>query len=105
MTRTFTAPSVSLDNRGSLSIKQRLALVVKFQQGASSRQIFGGLRMGAGCLPSSGVAGRREAPVSLFAEETTPTRFRHSTKSRGNPVKAAMAGLAFSTQTERANHA
>ena len=102
----FTATSVAADNRGSLSIVQRLALAVKFLQGASSRQIFGGLRMGAGCLLSSGVAGSREAPVGLNAEETTPTRFRLSTKPRGNPAKAAMARLfQISYRSERATHA
>ena len=89
----FTALSAAADNRGSLSIHKRLALAVMLLQGASSRQIFGGLRMGAGCLPFAGVGDNREAPAGLMARETTPTRFRLSTKSRGNPAKAAMARL------------
>lgn len=93
MRLTFTALSVAADNRGSLSIHKRLALAVMLLQGASSRQIFGGLRMGAGCLPFAGVGDNREAPAGLMARETTPTRFRLSTKSRGNPAKAAMARL------------
>ena len=95
MIHVFTALSVAADNRGSLSIVKRPALAVMFQQGTSSRQIFGGLRMGAGCLPSSGVWGSRKAPAGLYAGENTPTRFRLSTKSCGIPAKAAMARLAF----------
>lgn len=102
----FTAAAGAADNRGSLSIKQRLALAVKFQQGTSSRQIIGGLRMGAGCLPSSGVSGSSNAPDGLFAVESAPTRFSLSAIPRGTPVKAVMARLAFlSKQTERASHA
>ena len=106
MRLTFTALSVAADNRGSLSIKQRFALAVKFQQGASSRQISGGLRMGAGCLPVAGVSGRSNAPVGLRAEESTPTRFNFSMNRVETPAKAAMARLVFlSNQTERATHA
>ena len=106
MRLTFTAPAWAADNRGSLSIVQRLAKVVMYLLGTSSRQINGGLRMGAGCLPSSGVAGSREAPVGLNAEETTPTRFRLSTKPRGKPAGAAMTRLfSISYRSERATHA
>jgi hypothetical protein len=102
----FTALSVAADNRGSLSIYQRFALAVKFQQGASSRQIFGGLRMGAGCLPSSGVSGSSNAPDGLIAVESAPTRFSPSALSRGTPAKAVTARLAsLSKLSERAHHA
>ena len=102
----FTALSVAADNRGSLSIKQRLALAVIHLQGTSSRQIFGGLRMGAGCLPFAGVSGSSNAPDGLFAVESAPTRFNFSMNRVATPAKAVMARLAsLSNQTERAHHA
>lgn len=101
----FTPTPRAADNRGSLSFVKRPALAVIHLQGTSSRQIIGGLRMGAGCLPSSGVWGSRKAPAGLYAGESTPTRFRLSTKPRGNPAKATTAGLLFSNRKERANHA
>lgn len=106
MRLTFTALSVAADNRGSLSNTQRPALAVIHLQGASSRQISGGLRMGAGCLPFAGVSGSSNAPVGLRAEESTPTRFNFSMNRVATPAKAAMARLVFlSNQTERATHA
>mgnify|MGYP000855274240 CR=1 FL=1 len=106
MTRTFTAPSMSLDNRGSLSNTQRPALAVIHLQGTSSRQIFGGLRMGAGCLPFAGVSGSSNAPVGLRAEESAPTRFSFSMNRVATPAKAATARLvSLSNHAERANHA
>lgn len=103
----FTPTAGAADNRGSLSKQKRPALAVIHLQGTSSRQVFGGLRMGAGCLPSSGVWGSRKAPAGYFCTgESTPTRFRLSTKPRGNPVKAAMARLFSLYQAkERATHA
>lgn len=102
----FTPTAGATDNRGSLSIKQRLALAVKFQQGTSSRQISGGLRMGAGCLPFAGVSGSSNAPDGLFAVESAPTRFYFSMNRVATPAKAVMARLVFlSNQTERATHA
>ena len=103
----FTALSVAADNRGSLSKYKRPALAVIHLQGTSSRQIFGGLRMGAGCLPSSGVWGNRKAPAGyLYTGESAPTRFCLSAKPCGNPVKAAMARLFSLYQVqERAHHA
>jgi len=106
MRLTFTALSVAADNRDSLSISQRPALGVIYLQGASSRQISGGLRMGAGCLPSSGVSGSSNAPVGLRAEESAPTRFNFSMNRVATPAKAAMARLAsLSNLSERAHHA
>lgn len=107
MRLTFTAPAGAADNRGSLSKQKRPALAVIHLQGTSSRQIFGGLRMGAGCLPSSGVWGNRKVPAGYFCTgESTPTRFRLSTKSRGKPAKAAAARLFSLYQAkERATHA
>jgi hypothetical protein len=106
MTQIFTAPSVSPDNLGSLSNTQRPALAVIYPQGTSSRQIIGGLRIGAGGLPSSGVSGSSNAPVGLRAEESAPTRFSFSMNRVAIPVKAAIARLvSLSNHAERANHA
>ena len=86
--------SLPADNRGSLSKYKRPALAVIELQGTSSRQIYGGLRVGAGCLPSSGVWGSRKAPAGyLYTGESAPTRFRLSKKPCGNPAVAGMAGL------------
>ena len=102
----FTFHAVEADNRDSLSIVKRPALGVMFLQGTSSRQIFGGLRIGAGCLPSSGGSGSSNAPVGLRAEESAPTRFNFSMNRVATPAKAAMARLAsLSNLSERAHHA
>ena len=106
MNQTFTAPTASADNRGSLSNTQRPALAVIHLQGTSSRQIFGGLRFGAGCLLFAGVSGSSNAPVGLRAEESTPTRFNFSMNRVATPAKAVMARLAsLSNHAERAHHA
>ena len=105
MRMTFTAPAGAADNRGSLSKYKRPALAVIHLQGTSSRQIFGGLRMGAGCLPSSGVWGSRKAPAGLYAGESAPTRFRLSKKPCGNPGRGHAGPAGFlSNRKERANH-
>lgn len=90
----FTPIAAAADNRGSLSIIKRHALAVMYQQGASSRQIFGGWRTGAGRLPSSGVWGSRKAPAGLDAGESTPTRFNLSMNRVATPAKTAKARLA-----------
>lgn len=61
--------------RGSLSIRIAACLGREIAARPSSRQIFDGLRMGAGCLPSSGVCGIRKDRAGLYAGESTPTRF------------------------------
>ena len=102
----FTSPAMEADNRGSLSIIKRLALAVIYPQGTSSRQIPGGLRMGAGGVPSSGVWGSRKAPAGLDAGESAPTRFRLSTKPCGNTSQGRQGPAGFSlNHQERANHA
>lgn len=72
-------------------------------QGTSSRQIFGGLRTGAGCLPFAGVSGSSNAPVGLRAEESAPTRFNFSMNRVAIPTKASVARLvSLSNHAERA---
>ena len=102
----YLKPLRSGYTRGSLSNHLAARLGREVAARPSSRQIFGGLRMGAGCLPFAGVSGSSNAPDGLFAVESAPTRFYFSMNRVATPAKAVMARLVFlSNQTERATHA